>query len=175
MHHLRVGKILAPVGLKGEVKVFFTTDEPSIRFSAGSKLTTDTNEFPELTVKNFREVGPKAFLQFEEVKDRNSSEKLNQVELFVDVETDLHKENLDGEDDGYYYADLVGLDVIHNDNVIGKVVAIIENPSQELLEVKLSNGSKTLIPFVEAIVPNVNLQDGSLTITPPDGLLDETY
>ncbi|WP_368661054.1 PRC-barrel domain-containing protein, partial [Corynebacterium stationis] len=56
--------------------------------------------------------------------------------------------------------------------VIGEVTGITHGPVQSLLEAKLDNGKEALIPFVEEIVPEVDLEEGTCTITPPEGLLD---
>ena len=55
---------------------------------------------------------------------------------------------------------------------IGEVTGVTHGPTQSLLEVTLDGGAEALVPFVEAIVPEVDLDAGTCTITPPEGLLE---
>ena len=57
--------------------------------------------------------------------------------------------------------------------MIGKVADVINNPAQDLLEITLHSGAEALIPFVEEIVPHVDIDSGTVTITPPAGLLPQ--
>ena len=62
--------------------------------------------------------------------------------------------------------------MINDGAEIGEVTAVMHGPAGEILEVRLSGGKDVLIPFVHAIVPEVDLDAGTCTITPPDGLLE---
>ena len=55
---------------------------------------------------------------------------------------------------------------------VGVVTGVMHGPAGEILEVELASGKEVLIPFVHAIVPDVDLEEGTATITPPEGLLD---
>ena len=59
-----------------------------------------------------------------------------------------------------------------DDANIGEVTGVLHGPAGEILEVRLSGGKDVLVPFVHAIVPEVDLDAGTCTITPPDGLLE---
>ena len=73
----------------------------------------------------------------------------------------------------FHLLDLVGLEarLSPDSDLIGTVTDLISG-GNDLLEIKRSDGSKLLIPFVEAIVPEVHLKDGWLLLTPPPGLID---
>ena len=77
----------------------------------------------------------------------------------------------DAEEDGYYDHELVGLEVRMDKKPIGKVTGVMDTPNRKILEVDYQ-GREVLIPFVMDIVPEVDLDEGYLTITPPEGLLD---
>ena len=79
---------------------------------------------------------------------------------------------LDNDDGGFYDHELEGLRVLLAGKNIGEVTSVIHGGSQDLLEVNLDTGKETLIPFVHAIVPDVDLAAGTCTIDPPEGLLD---
>ncbi|OFQ97694.1 ribosome maturation factor RimM [Alloscardovia sp. HMSC034E08] len=179
---LRVCRIGRAQGLKGEVNVRAFTDDPENRFAPGSVLLTkDGREFRVMRSRNFKS---RWIILFEGISNRNASEELNGIDLFIDKEADLPT---DGEDEGWYLADLVGLDVLEvNDpetaraadydgvevHEVGTISAVYNNTAQDLLEVKNESGKISLIPFVEDIVPVVDVDEGYVIIDPPAGLLD---
>lgn len=163
---LRVCRIGRAQGLKGEVSVRIFTDEPEERFAPASVLyTRDAAE--EYAVERARSFKGRWYVKFEGVDDRTAAEALNGTELYG--------EPWELEDDEFYPKDIVGLEVRLSDGrTIGKVVDMIES-AQWLLKVRLAapvDGESTaLVPFVEAIVPDVDLEGGFLTLTPPGGLI----
>lgn len=179
---LRVCRIGRAQGLKGEVNVRAFTDDPARRFAPGSVLLTkDGREFRVMRSRNFKS---RWIILFEGISNRNASEELNGIDLFIDKEADLPTDN---EDEGWYLADLVGLDVLEvNDpeaaraadydgvevHEVGTISAVYNNTAQDLLEVKNESGKISLIPFVEDIVPVVAIDEGYIIIDPPAGLLD---
>jgi 16S rRNA processing protein RimM len=106
-------------------------------------------------------------LGFEEVADRNQAETLRGAKLFIETE------ELDGDDDeGWYEHELVGLEARVGEQVVGRVTALNTMPVQDLLTVTTPDGKEILIPFVEQIVPEVNVGEGFILLTPPDGLFE---
>lgn len=179
---LRVCRIGRAQGLKGEVNVRAFTDDPENRFAPGSVLLTKDGR--EFTVERSRNFKSRWIILFEGISNRNASEELNGIDLFIDKEADLPTDN---EDEGWYLADLVGLDVLEvNDpeaaraadydgvevHEVGTISAVYNNTAQDLLEVKNESGKISLIPFVEDIVPVVDVDEGYVIIDPPAGLLD---
>ncbi len=81
------------------------------------------------------------------------------------------------EDDAWYDHQLVGLDVVRDGEVVGRVIRVDHFPAQDLLVVRPSTGSVTdsevLVPFVAAIVPEVDIKAGRVVVTPPAGLFEE--
>ena len=93
----------------------------------------------------------------------------------ADVVVDDAAVNADDEDDeeGWYEHDLVGLTVVDPTGVVlGEVSGLVTGPAQDLLEVRLSGGGEALVPFVEAIVPEVAPDAGRVVVDAPPGLLD---
>jgi 16S rRNA processing protein RimM len=108
-------------------------------------------------------------VRFVGVDDRTSAEDVRGAELSVEAD-------LADADDGDSYADvaLIGLDVRGTDGThVGSVVAVDHLPMQDLLVVKLAEGRDVRVPFVAAMVPEVDLPGGWLSISPPPGLMDE--
>ncbi|PIS66781.1 ribosome maturation factor RimM [Corynebacterium striatum] len=163
---LMIGRVIKSHGIKGELSVEVTTDEPEIRFAVGEVLHgRQGKKEHELTIKAVRVHKGRLLITFEEVKDRTAADSLRGTQFFAPPLDDP-------DDDGFYDHELEGLRVIHDGNDIGEVTGLTHGPTQSLLEVRLESGKEALIPFVEEIVPEVDLDEGTCTITPPEGLLD---
>jgi 16S rRNA processing protein RimM len=175
---LEIGVVVAPQGLKGEVRVYPDTDFPERFETPGQRWLLKPNATepePVNLLKGYYLAGKGLYVvQFAGVSDRNQAEALRDTKVLVPIR-DRPPLN-PGE---FHLMDLVGLTVILQENrePIGRVISII-NAGNDLLEVELTDrlpDEKTqtvLIPFVHAIVPIVNLDDHYLEILPPKGLLD---
>lgn len=165
---LQVARIGKPHGIRGEVTVQVMTDAPEDRFVPGTELTVEPASKGPLTVISARWNKDILLLGFEEVVDRNGAEELRGAMLSVDTEA------LDDEDDdeGWYEHELVGLQARVDDDVVGTVSGLRTLTVQDLLVVEDTQGREVLVPFVEAIVPEVNVEGGYVLITPPPGLFE---
>ena len=165
---LQVARIGKPHGIRGEVTVQVMTDAPEDRFVPGTELTVEPASKGPLTVISARWNKDILLLGFEEVVDRNGAEELRGAMLSVDTE------ELDDEDDdeGWYEHELVGLQAKVGDDVVGTVSGLRTLTVQDLLVVDDTQGREVLVPFVEAIVPEVNVEGGYVLITPPPGLFE---
>jgi 16S rRNA processing protein RimM len=170
---IRTARIGKPHGIRGEVTVEVYTDSPESRFAAGRVLQVhdarNRLNWGELTVENARWNKKILLLKFVEFSDRTTAESYRGAELYASVD-----ERSD-EDSGWYAHELVGFDV-HEQSVkkaiIGRVSGLTTGEAQDLLEVQLTDGRKVLIPFVEEIVPEIDVDEGFVVITPPPGLLE---
>ena len=175
---LRVCRIGRAQGLKGEVTVQVFTDEPDYRFEPGSVLYTRDGE-QEFEVAHSRTFKNRWIIHFEGVDDRDAAEALNGTVLYG--EADDPEDML--EEDAWYPKDLLGLEArFAEDNMlgapagqkVGKVVDVIEG-AQYLLKIRLAKpvdgATSTLVPFVDQLVPDIDLENGYLTLDPPGGLI----
>ncbi|WP_104118568.1 ribosome maturation factor RimM [Arthrobacter sp. B1805] len=160
----RIGK---PHGIRGEVTVQLFTDAPEDRFEPGETFRVEDAVVSALTVAKARWNKDILIVGFEQVADRNQAETLRGARLFIDSDT-----TSDDEDDAWYEHELVGLDVRVDGEAVGKVTALRTMAVQDLLVVELADGHEALVPFVEAIVPEVNVVDGFVVVVPPAGLFD---
>jgi 16S rRNA processing protein RimM len=175
---LVAGQIARPHGIRGEVLVDIRTDEPEHRFAAGSVLATDVTEVtapaarrvpPALTVEAARPHLGRLIVQFDGVYDRDLAEELRGVLLCVDS-ADVPRSD---DPDEFHDHELVGLTAVDTDGAsLGEVVAVDHAPASELLVVRLNDGRRALVPFVSAIVPEVDLAGRRVVLTPPEGLFD---
>ncbi|MFU0464897.1 ribosome maturation factor RimM [Gardnerella vaginalis] len=174
---LRVCRIGKAQGLKGEVTVQVFTDEPYNRFEPGNVLYTKDGE-REFTIEASRTFKNRWILLFEQSLNRNDAESLNGLELYTKAQSaeELEQEN------AWYIKDLIGLSahICKNNSLgvapreIGKVVDVVDG-AQSLLKIRLlepvGDDKTALVPFVQALVPEVNLKEKYLTLDPPGGLI----
>ncbi|KFI58959.1 ribosome maturation factor RimM [Bifidobacterium cuniculi] len=165
---LRVCRIGRAQGLKGEVSVRLFTDEPEERFEPGAVLFSRDGS-TEYVVQRARAFKDRWYLKLEGVDDRTAAEALNGTELYGEA--------WELDDDEFYPKDIVGLEArlrTADGPVIGTVVDMTDN-AQWLLKIRLAHpvGDErtALVPFVEALVPQVDLDGGVLVIDPPGGLI----
>ena len=165
---LQVARIGKPHGIRGEVTVQVLTDAPGDRFVPGTRFVVEPASAGPLTIISARWNKDILLLAFEEIETRNEAETVRGAKLFVETE-DLDD---DDDDEGWYEHELVGLDVRVGDTVVGKVSGLNTLPVQDLIVVTANDGTEVLIPFVEQIVPEVNVGEGFILVTPPPGLFE---
>ncbi|MFT4235134.1 MAG: ribosome maturation factor RimM [Microbacterium sp.] len=177
---LRVGRALKAHGLKGAVKLELYTDDPDGRFVPGATFSLQVPEESTwhgstVTVREFRWMNQAPVVFFEGIDDRTAAESLVKAILWVDQD-DAEEQT---EPDAWYDHQLIGLDVMRDGAVIGRVARVEHLPAQDLLIVAPSTGSATegdlevMVPFVSAIVPEVDIAAGRVVVTPPTGLFEE--
>ena len=162
-----VGRIGRPHGIRGAVSVRPTTDTPQDRFAVGAVLDTDPLSVGPLTVSAARENGTAWVLSFAEILDRDAAETLRGTMLTVPVDSLPPTDD----PDEFYDHQLIGLSAVTADGtVLGTVDEVLHPPASSVLSVRRPDGSAELVPFVTAIVPEVDLAGGRLVLTPPDGM-----
>jgi 16S rRNA processing protein RimM len=168
-----VGRIGRPQGIHGEVTVEVRTDDPDERFAAGAVLRTEPAERGPLTVESARDHSGRLVVSFAGVPDRTAAERLRDTLLLVDV-ADLAP--LDDPDE-FHDWQLRGLAAVLPDGTaVGTVDDVLHLPHGDVLAVRRATGEQpdeVLVPFVRAIVPEVDLAAGRRVVDPPPGLLDD--
>ena len=169
---LVVGQVVAAQGLKGEVRILPASDFPQRFTEPGSRwLRRRGHNEQEVQLLNGRQLpGKELFVvRFEGINDRTAAESLVHQEFLVAADDIPELE--DGE---FHVRDLQGLSVrLETESDPIGVVVDLHHGGNDLLEIELKDdGRRCLVPFVDAIVPQVELEEGWLLITPPKGLLD---
>ncbi|MFB8088917.1 ribosome maturation factor RimM [Streptomyces sp. col6] len=168
---LVVARIGRAHGIKGEVTVEVRTDEPELRLAPGAVLATEPATAGPLTIETGRVHSGRLLLRFEGVKDRTAAEALRNTLLIADVDP----AELPEDPEEFYDHQLMDLDVVLADGTeIGRITEITHLPSQDLFIVERPDGSEVMIPFVEEIVTEIDLEEQRAVITPPPGLIDES-
>lgn len=163
---LPIGRILRAHGLKGEV-LLKTHSYPSPTIEKADLIyLPGPKPFPLKIIK--RRAVPHGYLLFlEGIDDRDKAEALKGQEVSCNPD-DLPR--LD-EDEVYSYQ-LIGLTVCTSEDEIGIIKEVISPSGQDLLVVIGEDEKEYLIPAVPEIMVDVDLEDGIVTIDPPEGLLD---
>lgn len=169
-NQLRVGRLLKAHGLKGALKLELYTDNPERRFVPGAEFTLQVPEASEwhgktITIRDYRVMNGSSVVFLHGVEDRTAAESLVKAILWMDEDDEV-------EDDAWYAHQLIGLDVVRDETVIGRVLRVDHLPAQDLLIVKTAD-AEVMVPFVEAIVPTVDIPGHRIIVTPPAGLFEE--
>lgn len=169
-----VGKIVNTQALRGEVRVMATTDFPEERFKIGAILAIfNGDKLVEMVEvdghrlhKNFN------LLHFKGKDNINDVEKFKGFDLRV-AGTEREADELD--ENEFYYDDIIGLEVYTTDEIyLGKVREITSLPSNDVWAIQRPNkGKDILIPYIEDIVLEIDLDDNRVVIDPMDGLIDD--
>ena len=163
-----VGRIGRPHGVRGDVVVGVRTDEPELRFAKGSRLDTDPASLGPLTVAGTKWHSGELLVKFQGIGDRDAAADLRGTWLLVDSASIAPPDDPDEFND----SDLRGLAVRTLDGTDVGVVDDVLHSGQDTLVVKAADGREVMIPFVKAIVPEVDVASGYLVIDPPVGLLN---
>jgi 16S rRNA processing protein RimM len=158
---LNVGRIGRAHGILGEATIEVRTDDAASRFALGASLETD--DHGNLVVDSVRVHNGILLLSFVGHTDRNAVEKLRDVLLYADVDIDAPGED----EDDYHVLQLIGCKAILEDGtLLGDVKEVLNLPGQDVLVIQANSG-EVLIPFVRALVPEVDITGKRLTVIPP--------
>ena len=169
-NYLAVGKIVNTQGLKGEVGVISVTDFVNERYKKGALLTIfqDGKETVEVTVKSHRKHKNFDLLTFE------NHPRIEDVEIYKGSELKVSKEHiqeLEGED--YYYHQIIGLSVVTDEGEeLGEIKEILSPGANDVWVVKGKAKKDILLPYIDDVVKEVNLEEGRVVVSIMEGLLD---
>lgn len=165
MNEFRVGVITSPHGLRGEVKVYPVTEDPSRFLKMKEVILKDGLIDVVLHIQKARLQKNMVILQFKEFQHINEVEPLRQKELYVtrDKAIPLLK-------DEYYVADLIGLDVFTKEGeLLGKIKEVLPTGANDVYVVASSEG-EILIPAIKSCILEVNLEESNMIVHLMEGL-----
>ena len=160
---IRVARIGAAHGIRGEVKLWSFTEDPMAVANYGPLESEDGARHFEIEAAR----PGKDFLvaRIAGISDRNAAEKLRNTDLFVPRDRLPPIEDADT----FYHADPVGLAAVsENGAALGTVIAIHNFGAGDLVEIEpAAGGEPLLLPFTETTVPTIDLKAGRIVVVPP--------
>ncbi len=164
---LAIGKITGTHGIRGAVKIhLYSGDDSTLRAVSEFVLRRADRKEEVVTVVTIQGQGRKTFVNLKGYASIDAALPLVGGELLIPREQ--FPETDEGE---YYWVDLIGLRVFTDDgNELGTLREIIETGSNDVYVVK-GKGKEVLIPALDDVVGNIDLEAGTMTVTLPEGLL----
>lgn len=161
---VKIGQIIGTHGIKGEVKIFSNTDFADERYAAGNTVYLENqHQRIELEVESHRVHKKMDLVKFVGLDSINDVEKYKGFDVFANQEDDL-------EDGEYYYTDLIGCRVEDQQgNDLGKVISILEMPTQDVLEIEDENGTY-MIPYVDAFIVEEDIENERIIVSLIEGM-----
>ncbi len=165
MNRLEVGKIVNTHGLKGEVKIIPWTDYPEVFEEIEEIYLPDGTMFK---VKGVKYQKNNIIVKLEGINYIDEAEKLKGKVITAD------REFLGELEEGVYYvADLIGLSVVTEDGEqIGKISDVLRTGANDVYEVKREGKKDLLIPVIDSVVKDVDIEGGKVLVHLMEGLLD---
>ena len=165
---LQVGIIASTHGVRGEVKVYPTTDDPR-RFRRLKEVVLDTGkEKMNLEIEGVKFFKQFVILKFKGLDNINDIEKYRQKSLYVTRKNAVRLQR-----DEYFIADLIGLKVQDEDGKeLGTVKDVIETGANDVYEVEMADGRSLLLPAIKQCILNVDVENGMMQVHVLEGLLD---
>ena len=165
---LQVGIITSTHGVRGEVKVYPTTDDPR-RFRRLKEVVLDTGkEKINLEIEGVKFFKQFVILKFKGLDNINDIEKYRQKSLYVTRKNAVRLQR-----DEYFIADLIGLKVQDEDGKeLGTVKDVIETGANDVYEVEMADGRSLLLPAIKQCILNVDVENGTMQVHVLEGLLD---
>jgi 16S rRNA processing protein RimM len=160
---IRVARIGAAHGIRGEVKLWSFTEDPLAVANYGPLETEDGAR--RFEIETARPAKDFLVARIAVIGDRDAAEKLRNTDLFVPRDRLPPIE----EDDTFYHADLVGLAAVNEDgSALGTITAIHNFGAGDLIEIApTAGGEPLLLPFNETTVPTIDLKAGRMVVVPP--------
>ena len=165
---LQVGIITSTHGVRGEVKVYPTTDDPR-RFRRLKEVVLDTGkEKMNLEIEGVKFFKQFVILKFKGLDNINDIEKYRQKSLYVTRKNAVRLQR-----DEYFIADLIGMKVQDEDGKeLGTVKDVIETGANDVYEVEMADGKSLLLPAIKQCILNVDVENGTMQVHVLEGLLD---
>lgn len=166
---LEVGKIVNTHGLRGEVKVVAWTDSPDDFEKIKTVYIKMKSEQISLKIKSIKYQKNNLIIKFDEFNDINEVLPYKNAVLYAD------REELGPLDEGVYYiVDLIGLDVITEDGEkVGVICDVFNAGASDIYDVKREGKKNLLLPVIDEVVKEVDLENGRVVVNIMEGLDDE--
>lgn len=165
MDKLKIGKILGTHALKGELKIRSNSDFNEQRFIVGHRLLIE-NQNEEFIIKTVRFHKGNYLVSFDGLQD------INLVEKYIGLNVYGYKDDIELDEDEYFYGDLIGCVLKQDDRKIGEVVSVFNNGAHDILSVQTDKKTVS-IPYVDAFIDGIDIENKIINVHLIKGFLDE--
>jgi 16S rRNA processing protein RimM len=163
----KVGYILKPHGLKGEVTISLDREFPENADSLSSLFVEKNNRLIPHFINSISLRGAKAFVKFEDIDSIESAHEISKCALYLPKTA--RPKSTRGE---FYDDEIIGFEVLDSEaGVLGKVVEVAEAGPNKLLAIDY-NGKEVLIPVNSPFITSINKSKKTIAVTLPEGFLD---
>ncbi|MBO7364809.1 MAG: 16S rRNA processing protein RimM [Lachnospiraceae bacterium] len=165
--YLRIGVVTSPHGIRGEVNVYPTTDDPA-RFTQVNPVYVETRGIrAEHTIDRVKYFKGMAILKLSGVDSRTEAEGLRQAEILI------HRSQSPKVPGQYLICDLLGMSVVREDgSAVGTVEDVLETAAHSVFSVRTEGGKEVLVPNVPAFILDVSEADRRMTVRLIPGMED---
>ena len=168
MNYLKLGTIIKTRGLKGQVKVYSTTEFAYDRYEKGAIVfleNPETRSMKKFEVESYSNDGQFDYLTFKGYNTIESITPYIRHDILISKEENPLPEGL------YYHVDLINCDVYDDYKYIGKVIQVEEFTSRKSLRIKLENGKTLLLPFIDVFILNVDIENKRIDVKLIEGMI----
>lgn len=163
----RIGVITEPHGIRGEVKVYPTSDDPAHIKKVKEIFLDSGKEKILLHTESVRFQKQFLLIKFKEFNTRDDVERLRKKELYV-----TRANAVPLYENEYYISDLIGLDIIdEEEKKIGVLQEVLQTGANDVYQILLEDGRELLLPAIKECVLKVNLEENFMQVHVMDGLL----
>jgi 16S rRNA processing protein RimM len=165
---ISIGKITAPHGVNGAVKIHSYAESPSV-FKDGMAILVKNPE--DSTVKKYKlnraaSHSRYVIIQLDGIDSRHLAEKIKGFELFI-YKSDIPRL----EEDTYYWSDIIGLSVYSSEGLlVGRVDSVIPTGANDVYVVKNEKNEEILIPAIGSVVSDIDIVKKKMKVNLPEGL-----
>lgn len=166
MKLVRIGKIVNTQGLKGDLRIFPSTDYKE-RFEELEYVYLEGEKNKKFVITKVRYKKNLAIVKFE------NYDNINDVEIFRNKEVFTEKLDQDElEEDRFYVEDLIGIKIIDEEKgYIGILKEIIQNPAHDIYLIELESGKEIMIPAVSEYIIDTDIDNSVMTVSLIEGFL----
>ena len=165
----QIGVITSTHGVRGEVKVFPTTDDMKRFKRLKTVILADEKSEKIVAVEQVKFFKQFVILKLEGIDDMDQANKLRRSRLLVE-----RKDAVPLRKDEYYRADLLGLRILdEEEQCIGELTDVMETGANDVYEINMTDGRSFLLHAIKQCVLEVKPEEGFMKIHILEGLLDE--
>ena len=165
---LQVGVITTTHGIRGEVKVFPTTDDPKRFLDLKNVILDDGKTTLDLEIQNVKFFKNLVILKFKGIDNINDIEKYKKAGLYV-----TREDAVELEEDEYFIADLIGMKVSTDEGEeLGTLSDVMQTGANDVYVISMTDGEEVLVPAIRDCIRDVDVEQGQMCVHLLPGLLD---